>query len=302
MNLFEKSGQSVGDNSSAIQVTGDAHFGNTTTEVMAICQLVVKSEMASLREDAYALVNSRAQEFGHQIAEKLSKDVDEKLRAKLADPDIQYTLNQAVVQVARKGIGTKSDILKELIVTKIKSEEESEDLVIDQAIDTIQRLTTSEIKLMSLIMYFRYTSRYMYGENLKDIIRSGKNSDRHPVLTVEYCKNVFSAVYNNYSPDFEKVLGELDSIKLVDTSMMQIKGCFLNGKNFKESLYDILKSISNLDDSVDADFKSSFPLISDILSKFGIDSIREFDRLVPSPVGKAIAENYLKCHGFLGPD
>lgn len=300
MNLFEKSGQSVGDNSSAIQVTGDAHFGNTTTEVMAICQLMVKSEMASLREDAYALVDSRAREFGHQIAEKLSKDVDEKLRAKLADPDIQYTLNQAVVQVARKGFGTKSDVLKELIVKKIKSEEESEDLIIDQAIDTIQRLTTSEIKLISLIIYFRYTSKYLDGENLKEIIRSGKNSDISPDLTVEFCKKTFSAAYTNYSPDFAKVLGEIDSIKPVDTGMMQIKGCFLSGKHFTENFYDLLKGTSKIDDSPDSDFKRTFPLISDILSKFGIDSIQEFDQLVPSPVGHAVAENYLKCHGFFG--
>lgn len=139
MSIFDnKSGQHVGDGSSSIQVAGDFTIGNTSTEVIAICELVVKSQMASLREDAFKVVDQRAREFGNQIAVKLSQHLDEKLATKLADPDIQYSMNQAVTQVARKGFDEKSELLKELIVTKIESDQEENSILIDQALGKVR--------------------------------------------------------------------------------------------------------------------------------------------------------------------
>ncbi|ELY2521082.1 hypothetical protein SMC04_001208, partial [Cronobacter sakazakii] len=125
MNVFGKSGQHVGDNSSAIQVSGNVTFGTTVNEVINICSLIVKAEMASLRADAFQIANERAKEFGNQIASKLSTQLDERLKQKLADPDIQYSINQAVTQVARKGFNEKSELLKELIITKIETDDEN---------------------------------------------------------------------------------------------------------------------------------------------------------------------------------
>ena len=40
MSFFDnKSGQHVGDGATAIQIAGNAHIGNTTTEVVTICEL-----------------------------------------------------------------------------------------------------------------------------------------------------------------------------------------------------------------------------------------------------------------------
>ncbi|HAT4515225.1 TPA: hypothetical protein I9281_000110 [Serratia marcescens] len=299
MNLFEKSGQSVGDNSSAIQVTGDAHFGNTTTEVMAICQLVVKSEMASLREDAFALVDSRAQEFGHQIAEKLSKDVDEKLRVKLADPDIQYTLNQAVVQVARKGFDAKSELLKELIVSKFKSTEEEENLILDHALDTTQRLTTSEIKLLSLVYYFRYCHKTMYGVNITEIIERGTEGPSVAGLTLEGCFNIMGQFYKNYDLDYKRILSTLDSLKPVNKQMLVIKGCINAEQSYEKNYIDLIKERTGIEMTDEESFKENFATLSSIMEAFSIKGNKELNEYVLSPLGLVIAKNYLEAHNFL---
>ncbi|EIV2912203.1 LPO_1073/Vpar_1526 family protein [Serratia bockelmannii] len=299
MNLFEKSGQSVGDNSSAIQVTGDAHFGNTTTEVMAICQLVVKSEMASLREDAFALVDSRAQEFGHQIAEKLSKDVDEKLRVKLADPDIQYTLNQAVVQVARKGFDAKSELLKELIVSKFKSTEEEENLILDHALDTTQRLTTSEIKLLSLVYYFRYCHKTMYGVNITEIIERGTEGPSVAGPTLEDCFNIMGQFYKNYDLDYKRILSTLDSLKPVNKQMLVIKGCINSEQSYEKNYIDLIKERTGIEMTDEESFKENFATLSSIMEAFSIKGNKELNEYVLSPLGLVIAKNYLEAHNFL---
>jgi len=298
MNLFEKSGQSVGDNSSAIQVTGDAHFGNTTTEVMAICQLMVKSEMASLRADAYALVDSRAQEFGQQIAEKLSKDVDEKLRAKLADPDIQYTLNQAVIQVARKGFDAKSELLKELIVSKFKSTEEEENLILDHALDTTQKLTTSEIKLLSLIYYFRFCHKTMGEVDITEIVKCGTDGPSVPGLPLQTCFDIIAQAYKIYELDYIKILSTLDSLKPVNKQMLAIKGCINSEQHYEKNYMELIKERTGIVIDNEEFFKAEFATLSSIMEAFSIKKIEEFNDYVLSPLGIVIAENYLEAHNF----
>lgn len=298
MNPFSKPGQSVGDNSSAIQVAGNAHIGNTTTEVMAICQMMVKSEMSSLREDAYALVEQRAQEFGNQIAAKLSQDVDEKLREKLADPDIQYTLNQAVVQVARKGFDAKSELLKELIVSKFKSSEEEENLILDHALDTTQRLTTSEIKLISLVYYFRFSHKILNGFDITEILRLGTEGPSVPGITLQACFGIMDQCYKNYELDFKRILSTLDSLKPVNKQMLVIKGCIISEQKYEKNYLTILKDRTGIEMDNEESFKENFATLSSIIEAFSINGIEEFNDYVLSPLGKVIAKNYLEAHSF----
>lgn len=299
MSLIDKSIQNVGDGSTAVQIAGDATIGNTTGEVIMICELVVSKQMNALRDEAMGVAMSRARQFGEEVAERISSNIDKRIIDKLRDPDVQFAINQAVTQVARKGIGTKSDVLKELIVSKLENEDEHKDLIIDHAIEITQRLTTSEIKLLAFIFYFRYIEKFYEDENLKDIVRSGQDSLKYPKFTVGHCKLIFTELFSNYEHDFKRILGAKDSLKEVDPSMMQIKGCFISGKYFKESFYDLLKTLTIVQNEADSSFEKDFPLVSEILKKFGIDSHDDFNHLAPSPVGKSIAENYLRCHGFL---
>lgn len=302
MNIFERSGQSVGDNSSAIQVSGDAHFGNTTTEVMAICQLVIKNEMATLREDAYNLAKTRAEDFSNQIANRLSQDIDEKLRVKLADPDIQYTLNQAVIQVARKGFDAKSDLLKELIISKfnlIEEEEEEDNLLIDQAVEIAPRLTTSEIKAIALIYYFRYCNKLSEGINITQVISNKTDHPSNKKFTLSFCQNIYRELYQKYQLDFIKILGDIESLKPVELPMMSFKGCTWSINTYQSDYFDILKSRTGVSLQNENDFEEHFPILKSILKKLNIESLKNFNSFTLSPIGIVIAMNYLKSKNFL---
>jgi hypothetical protein len=61
-------------------------------------------------------------------------------------------MNQAVIQVARKGFDEKSELLKELIVSKIQTKEEEDSIVIDHALEATSKLTTNDIKFLSNIL------------------------------------------------------------------------------------------------------------------------------------------------------
>ncbi|MBL5882571.1 LPO_1073/Vpar_1526 family protein [Lelliottia aquatilis] len=301
MSLFDnKSGQHVGDGSTAIQVTGDAVIGNTTTEVVTICELVIRAQMASLKEDAYKLVNQRATEFGNQIASKLSHDLDDKLKEKLSDPDIQYSINQAVIQVARKGFNEKSELLKELLISKIQSDEEDESLIIDHALEVTTKLTTNDIKFLSLIYYFRSTGKFKNDINTTTLAETNTTHSTLPDLTIERNHSYHKNWYSNYDVDYIKFLGDLTSLKKINTEILVLKDVTSIGNTYIISYEELLGKRIGLN-KIDSDdsFYIQFPAIKNILDTFGIKDLATFNGIVLNPIGSLIAENFLKARGFL---
>lgn len=301
MSLFDnKSGQHVGDGSTAIQVTGDAVIGNTTTEVVTICELVIRAEMASLKEEAYNLVNQRATEFGNQIASKLSSNLDEKLKEKLSDPDIQYSMNQAVVQVARKGFDEKSELLKELIVSKIQTEEEDDSIIIDHALEATSKLTTNDIKFLSLIYYLRSVSKIKNGINITRLAEENETDFGLIGFTVEQNHALHKEIYSNYSIDYSAFLGELESLKKINIDLLSIKGVIFTDKHYTTNYKELLgKRIGHTDFESDELFFEIFPGLKLSLEAFGVPTIGDFNSIVLNPIGHLIAENFLKARNFL---
>ncbi|MFG0647707.1 LPO_1073/Vpar_1526 family protein [Leclercia adecarboxylata] len=301
MSIFDnKSGQHIAEGSSGIQVTGDFTIGNTSTEVIAICELVVKSQMASLKEDAFRIVDQRAKEFGQQIAVKLSEDLDEKVAAKLADPDIQYSINQAVTQVARKGFDEKSELLKELIVSKIESDQEEDSILIDQALDVTPRLTTNEIKFLAWIHYLRSISKIANGINVTNLAEEKKTHFALTGFTLSDNYKLHNSMYSNYDFDYVKFLGDRLNLKHIKKDYLELKGVIYFDKSYQVS-YQVLLAQRTGHDFFGSEnsFFEAFPAIKLTLDSFGISSLIEFNSFVINPIGVMIAENYLKARGFL---
>ncbi|HDX4048211.1 TPA: hypothetical protein ROG05_000557 [Enterobacter soli] len=301
MSFFDnKSGQHVGDGSSAIQVSGDAVIGNTTTEVVTICGLVIRAEMASLKEEAYNLVNQRATEFGNQIASKLSSDLNDKLKEKLSDPDIQYSLNQAVVQVARKGFDEKSELLKELIVSKIQTEEEDDSIIIDHALEATSKLTTNDIKFLSLIYYLRNISKIRNGINITTLAEENETHFGLIGFTVTQNHAFHKDFYSNYNIDYILFLGELKSLKKINIDLLGLKGVVFTDKHYTTNYKELLgKRIGQSVFESDELFFETFHGLKLSLEAFGIPTIDDFNSIVLNPIGHLIAENFLRARDFL---
>ncbi|WP_336998665.1 LPO_1073/Vpar_1526 family protein [Leclercia sp. M50] len=301
MSIFDnKSGQHVGDGSSSIQVAGNFTIGNTSTEVIAICELVVKSQMASLKEDAYKIVDQRAKEFGQQIAVKLSEDLDEKVAAKLADPDIQYSINQAVTQVARKGFDEKSELLKELIVSKIESTQEEDSILIDQALDATPRMTTNEIKFLAWIYYLRSIFKLANGINVTQLAEEKKTHFALTGFTLAENYKLHKSMYSDYNFDHVKFLGEQATLKHINKDYLEIKGVIFSDKSYQISYQDLIGKRTGYDNfESEQAFLEAFPAIKTTLDSFGISNLSVFNSYVINPIGTMIAENYLKAREFL---
>lgn len=300
MNILGKSGQHVGDNSSAIQVTGNATFGPTITEVVTLCELVVKSQMATLRADAYKVVDERAREFGNQIASKLATDLDEKLKQKLADPDVQYSINQAVTQVARKGFDEKSELLKELLVTKIETDDESDNALLDYALEVTSKLTTNEIKFLSLVYYLRSVIKL---SNNIDITTIAANKILPPGwsgFSLEQIHELHKGYYGNYDLDYIKFLGPLSSLKKINKDHLNMKGVVFYGKTYTSNYSQLLAKRTGVESfENEQDFFETFPAFKLILDAFGVSSLEDLNGIVSNPVGDIIAANYLKACDFM---
>ncbi|OOQ48933.1 hypothetical protein A0O00_11195 [Proteus mirabilis] len=109
------------------------------------------------------------------------------MKKKLKDPDLQFAISEATAIVAKKGDKTKSELLQEIIVSKINNENEDTDLLLDHALEITKRLTSSEIKLLAFIYYHRQTGQLIDNKPVISIIEDYKNNVVHPTVTLERC-------------------------------------------------------------------------------------------------------------------
>lgn len=300
MSLIGNSGQQVGDGSTAIQAGGDVLVGNSTNEIVTICELVVTSKMSSLKEEAMMIAMERAHEFGTKVALNLASQLDEKIESKLKDPDIQYAINQAVVQVATKGISEKNDLLQELIISKIKNEDEDDDLLLDLALETTKRTTSSELKLLGIVFYFRSCSKYYRDVNITNLVQSEDDIIGSDGVTKDEGRRIFHIVYTSPEVDLNRITSGTDSIKQINTEVMSLKGLINSDKHFTMSYFDLLEKRTGLklSDSQD-EFEKNFPELNKIIKSFGIDTLNEFNSITLTPLGNLIARDYLRARKFL---
>lgn len=300
MTLIGNSGQKIGDGSSAIQAGNDINIGNTTSEIVTICELVVASKMSSLKEEAMQVAMERAQEFGANIAINIASNLDSKIEAKLKDPDVQYAISQAVVQAATKGIKDKNDLLQELIISKINNDDEDNDLIIDLALETTKRTTSNELKLLALIYYFRSCRKIVDNEDIISIAEGEDNYNATATLNKSFCQNVLTVIYSNPMIDLDKITGGTNSIKPIDTGMMNIKGLIHDGKHFTLTYFELLEKRTGVKLSNDQGlFEENFKTLNHILKSFGIGSLEVLNSIVLSPVGTVMAHDFLKARKFL---
>ncbi|MEQ4627601.1 LPO_1073/Vpar_1526 family protein [Providencia manganoxydans] len=297
MSLLDKSKQLVGDNSTALQAGGNVTIVFSTGEE-AIKDLVARtleSQMPSLREEAKKQVDKIASTFGAQIINRLAQEAESVVIEKLKSPDIQYQINQSIMQVARKGISVKSDSLRELIAKKILTNDEGEDLLIDHAFEIMPRLTIDSVKLLSIIYYLRY-----WTPPKRKAIITKETSSKQDYSYAGYNQKVTYSTASPFYHDIQgeksyllKLVGSLDALKPINLDMLGIIGCTIAG-TFYDVRYTELFNKHNPSIPVsDETIHSYYSTLFSIMQKFGIDNISILDRTTLSPLGEIIAQAYL---------
>lgn len=143
--------QISGHNSTNIQIAGDVTIGVSIENAKEIALNVFKNNFLELSEKASSVALTRAEEIVNEFILKLY-DKNQNIIDKLQDPAIQYSLFNVQREYAKTGdIGLKEQELK-LLIERIGSEERSlKQIVLDEAIETLPKLSLEQLNFICYI-------------------------------------------------------------------------------------------------------------------------------------------------------
>lgn len=135
--------------------------GLTYSEAKDLIVLVVDQKLVAFRNEAVAIYKERTNEFVKLLTERI-KELPEEEIIKLKEPDTQSILIEAAKISGRKQNAELRDLLANLVINRIKNDksgkEELKNIVYNEAISTINKLTTDQLKIITLCYLLRYAS------------------------------------------------------------------------------------------------------------------------------------------------
>lgn len=138
--------------------------GLTYSEVKDLIESVISQRLVSLHDEASLIYNQRINEFVKLFIEKI-KNLSAEEISKLREPDTQLIFLEAANISGRKKDEVLHELLANLVVSRIKNDnsgkEELKNIVYNEAISTINKLTVDQLKIITLCYILRYTSHTM---------------------------------------------------------------------------------------------------------------------------------------------
>lgn len=162
--------KSTGDLSQVVSQPGSV-IGNqtivnglTVTETKVLVETILDLRFQGFQEfqeEGQRLFVERAKAFENNIIQQLSILKPEEL-SKFRDPDTQYILKQACLISGRKKSDEFRSILSDLVIKRIRSNGEDSDLmdiVYNESILTIGKLTDDQLKILAICYQLQYTRK-----------------------------------------------------------------------------------------------------------------------------------------------
>ena len=122
---------------------------------------VVDQKLTEFKDEAQTTFNQRTSEFKALLSEKI-KDLPEQDMGKLREPDTQIALLEAAKISGRKQNNELRNLLANLVVSRIKNDnsgkEELKNIVYNEAITTVSKLTSDQLKIITLCYLAKYTT------------------------------------------------------------------------------------------------------------------------------------------------
>ena len=143
--------QESGDNSQNIQIAGNVNIGVSAAEARQIAIDVFKANFYDFSEKAAKIALERAEEITDNFIEQFYAKIPH-LEEKLQEPSVQSTMFNTQKEYAKTGDKTLKDQLLDLLIKRIDSEERSlKQIVLDEAITILPKLTQDQINVLTLI-------------------------------------------------------------------------------------------------------------------------------------------------------
>ncbi|KKS92871.1 MAG: hypothetical protein UV70_C0022G0004 [Parcubacteria group bacterium GW2011_GWA2_43_13] len=155
-------------NSPSLKVHNEAKIEQVTinkglsySEAKDLIVSVVDQRLGSFKNEAKEIFKERTEEFKMLLYAKI-KDLPQEEMAKLREPDTQIALLEAANISGRKQNNELRNLLANLVVNRIKNDktgkEELKNIVYNEAITTVSKLTIDQLKIITLCYLSKYTT------------------------------------------------------------------------------------------------------------------------------------------------
>lgn len=165
--------QQGGDNSQNIQINGNLTCGISYTEARQIALDVFNANCQTLLREAAHTSEIRANEIVDDFIKKLFEEHPE-LSYRLQEPSIQYSTFSVIKNYVKTGdVGLKERLLKMLMHRMEVKDRSMEQIVLDEAIEILPKLTQDLINILSLVfsaIYVRHDIKNL--DTFNDFINS----------------------------------------------------------------------------------------------------------------------------------
>lgn len=261
--------QSVNRSENVLQVAGNVEvnnrYGLSVSEVRELTQIFMRENFPVLRAEAVAAAQINVDAFLRQFEEKLAQHIGKIDPNKFKDPDVQSSLNDAVMEAGKKGARSNSELLAELVTERVSTgNSDYVSLVISEAIKVVSKLTPEQIGFLTLALFLTST-KVADAKSLDALI---------PLATI-----VLQASQNSF--------GLSESKK----SHLEFAGCakviqFMSNSAYViwKSNYEFLKDVP--DDELKRMIEQKYPVLDQLAQAFDQN---QMGQITLTSVGKAIA-------------
>lgn len=217
-------------------------YGLTYSEVKEIALDVFKNNFYQLASEANDLAYERAKKFIEDYINELIKDNPIGIQ-QCQNPDFQYVLFEAQKNYARTGDEKQEQLLINLLVERSKQVERNTlQIVLNESISVINKLTQKQIDLLSFIYLIRYTKNSLE-PTINNLV----------LYFVQYFKPIINGISENYT-DIQHLLytgcgtESIGSVNIYTILKDRYPGIF--SKGFSKNEYEKLQIQKPLTDSL----------------------------------------------------
>lgn len=216
-------GQTIdsGDNSTNIQGR-EVHvnnYGLSYSDVKDIAMDVFKSNFYDLGEKVEKIVQERAEKLLDDYLEKLSSK-NPKYINNTQDPDIRYVIYETQKNYARRGNQVDENMLVEVLVNRTMVKGNClQELVLNEALETIPRITPKQIDILTLIflnIHLNFAAEVPVEQfaTLNNLIRRGLEFKNNEYITFQHLE---------YASCLNISIGSTNYTKIIENKFPQIK-------------------------------------------------------------------------------
>lgn len=162
MSVFgENKSQSVHGGSVALQAEGNITIKNGLSlgDVKTMFDVLFENQFPKMYQIAKEQAIKNRQEFEAVVIQDLRKEAERIVIEKLQSPDVQASLNDALMQAARCGKKSNPELLSKLVVGKMSNgNSDLIDIVLTEAINVTPKLTRNHISLICGLFVLKHLS------------------------------------------------------------------------------------------------------------------------------------------------